>query len=423
MSTSLLVLSRECPDRLGWYAQGAPSSGTSTRVWVHDAAGSHFDEVDEPSYWENVWAKVEADSAGSPQNVGEIRRVKTYTPGSASFSLATGRGFTSTPTPTMTVGFYKAVPPGTRWGSTPGWTHYINRVLRSIRYRRYSILSLVTDGDMETSGVTNWTATSATLTKITAAANLTLGSTSLRVANSGTNGLARSALINVAPGDTYSLRADLRVASGTGELEAYDQTNSAVIESETSTYPDWRYLAFNFTIPTGCLSLSIRLKGQEATADVYWDNVSLRHTKARQMDLPSWVDNPGAVEGLYQYRGGAGVTAGADAGLWMGQHLTPIPYDDIIAEVTAATAYRIAFSWLPKADALLMVRGLGPHAELSVDADTTVADKDLVELGACALAAADHEDPRAEQFLADYNARLPFLPYAERWIASGQPAL
>ena len=421
MSTSLLVMSRECPERLGWYSQGSPSSGSATTVWVHNAAASHFDEEDEATYWQNVWAKVEADSAVTPLNVGEVRRIKTYAPGTSTFTLPTGRGFSNTPTTTMTMGFYKAVPPGTRWGSIPGWTHYINRILRSLRYRRYGLLTLVTDGDMETSGTSNWTATTATLSKVTAAANITLGSNSLRALNSSANGRARSALINVAPGDTYCVRADLRVAFGTGELEAYDETNAAVIESETSTYRDWRYLAFDFTTPAGCLSLSIRLKGQEASADVYWDNVSLRHKSARQMDLPSWVDNPGAVEGLYQYRGGAAVTAGADAGLWMGQHLSSIPYEDIIAEVTAANPYRIAYSFAPMADALLLVRGLGPHSELSSDSDTTTADKDLVELGACWLAARDHEDPRAGEFEADYNSRLSFLPYAERWIASGQP--
>ena len=131
------------------------------------------------------------------------------------------------------------------------------------------------------------------------------------------------------------------------------------------------------------------------------------------MYLPSWVDTPQVVEGLFESRGG---TSRGDAALVSGQLLHNLPYEIVIAEPPAANPYRVLFSERPRADSLLLVRGLGPYAELSADSDTTTADKDLVELGACYLALRDLKDDRAGGYLAEYNHRAAFLPRTEQYV-------
>src|SRR3990172_617157 len=144
---------------------------------------SHYDETDEDTLMEDVWVKCESDSAVTPLNVGEVRRIKSYVSSTQTVTLPTSHGFSNTPTTTQLMGFYYGVPPVTRWRNLHGWPYYINQVLESLRYKRLGMLTLVTDGDMDASGTSNWTASNVTHSKITAAANISFGTQSMRVLN------------------------------------------------------------------------------------------------------------------------------------------------------------------------------------------------------------------------------------------------
>lgn len=414
MSTTLATLEQDCARACSWYAQVTPSAtAANTYTWAADGTGSQIDTDDQNATWQFCWARVEADSAATPLNVGEVRRVSTYTASTSTFTVPTDRGFSNAPTATMTIGLYRTVPPA-QWGMQLGWKEYINRVLSGIRYRRWGLLTLITDGDMETSGTTNWTAGSSSLTKLTAAANIALGAQALRVANSGANGYARSALVPVTEGDQYELRADVKVASGTAYLVAYDETGAADIETETTTDRDWRSLHVTFTVPADCASLSVRLRGSEASADVYWDNVSLRPAAAHRFDLPSWVDGPEAVEGLVQL---AESSVQNEAYLLASQEHSLLPHFQVISDPTGATPWRIEYKFRPAGNALLLVQGLSPYAELSATTDTTVADPDLVVVGACLEAAIDLADDKlAARFGPKWQRRKVRLPQRLRAI-------
>lgn len=419
-STSLLTLIQTCPVALGWYAQDAPSAAaTSTTSWQMNATDAGWDDATPGTEYKYVWAKVEADSAGTPLNVGEVRRVTSFTPSNATFSLSSGRGWSNALTTTQTVGLYHTVPP-TTMGMIKGWSQYISDVLRQgiygepPRYRRYGLLTLVTDGDMEASATSDWTAlNSATLSKVTTAANVTWGGRALRVQGNGATASpgARSALIAVTPGDVGILRCDLMVATGTGVVAAYDQTNSTTIESESTTSTDQRYLDFTFTVPSTCTSISIRLSGTGVSDDVYFDNCSLRLRNQHRFALPSWVDKEMAFEWLTYY---AGLSNQSDAYLVSGQLMQELPHCRVLSDFSGSTQYYVEYNVAPPDRALLFVRGLSAFDALSADSSTTTCDRDLLVAGARAAALKDQGHPRAKEFLQEYNARRLRLP---RWSA------
>lgn len=412
MSTSLQTLVQNCARRCGWYATASPNTAsTASTYFALNQASSQFDSIDDSAYYKDNWVKVESDGAATALNVGEVRRVSSYATASSIFTLS--RGFTNNPTTTQVMGLYKGVPP-TQWAMLPGWKEYINRALVGVRYRRHSLLTRVTDGDMETSGTTTWTGANSTLTKTTTAASVSFGAQALRVANSSANGYAKCGAIAVVGEDVYQLRADVKVASGTGVLVAYDETNGADIDTKSSSAADWRYIWFQFTVPSTCKSITIRLRGTEASADVYWDNVSLRHNSAKRFALPSWLDNRDKFEGLVQMRGDS---AQSDAYLADSQIPTDLVDYRLLEDPTGATRFYVDFTEAPSYDALLFVRGLCPYAELSTDSDTTQADPALVSAGARFFAHLDvGPTEKAQQALLEYNGHLSALPRTRKII-------
>src|SRR3990167_8250687 len=75
-------------------------------------------------------------------------------------------------------------------------------------------LSQVTDGHMQGSGVTSWTASVATLTKDTTAASVRHGKQSLKILATAANGQAQSASIPVKGGDAVLVIAEVYITGG-----------------------------------------------------------------------------------------------------------------------------------------------------------------------------------------------------------------
>lgn len=399
-----------------WYASATPSTVGTTTTFTLNAISSEFDADDDGTDIENAWARVDADSATSTTLVGTTRRISGYNTTTSVVTVKRAAHASNTYKTTHTIGLYQTVPPA-QWAMQPGWKEYINRLLRGIRFRRWGLLTLVTDGDMETSGVANWTDSNATSSKVTAAANVAFGAQSLRVQNSLANGYTASASVQVTPNDGYELRADVRVASGTAHLVAWDDTNGAEIDSRNTTTTDWHHLYFGFTVPSGCTSVSIRLKGAEANADVYWDNISLRNQNAQRMALPSWIDTAEAFEGLVQYWSTHGDT---NAYLLASQEHWPVIPSKVIGDPLGATQHWVEYTAPPRPGALLFVRGLSAYGELSAITDTTVAEQDLVVSGACLLAAIDLDDKKQiARFLPKWQQWAIRLPRRKMLLSQG----
>lgn len=180
-------------------------------------------------------------------------------------------------------------------------------------------LTIVTDGDMETALVANWTGTNATPTKDTGAGNVFTGSQSLKVALSGANGYVRSATFRVQPGTTIYTALRVRADVGTFTFNLYNVTASAVITTgtiPTYTGEDFAIICRQDTVPAGCEEMQIEIKGTGSSDIIYVDSIFGPYTAGRRrFVLPTWYDETWRVELVRptRYTALPGVTQGYDA--------------------------------------------------------------------------------------------------------------
>lgn len=411
MSTSLINLERLIARELG-YLSGTATSGTTTTL-VDTSADSELDVSDEEVKLESAWLKIESDSAGTPLNVGSVRRLKAeggYTPTTQTVTWVTA--LTDAVTSTQGYGIYLGVPPGTSQGGQKGLTRYINEFLRTHQYRHYGLLTLITDGDMETSGVTNWTATNASASKITTATSVGKGKQALQVTTSATNGYVQSASVAVAGiSRVMCCVADLAANTGTAKLQLWDVTNAAEIDSVSTTSRAVTTLWLNgANIPSTCHSVAVRLIGEGSGDVAVWDNVSLRPSGKMTIALPSWVTKRELVERV-QESVDRGVTVTTDV-LARDSRLFANVYDyEITEDYGAANQFRLTIPAV-SFDRHAFVVGLRYYGELSADTDTTDADSDWVKAGVLVNIYVDKKQVKEAQRWAVERSTLDRSP---RW--------
>lgn len=149
------------------------------------------------------------------------------------------------------------------------------------------------DGSFEASGITNWTASSGsiTLTKDTTASHIFSGTQSLRALNAATNQYAESVSIKVFPNEMFYASAIVQCVTGTASLTVRDSTNAAVIGTAiTSGESSFAHLWCMNMIPATCKAITIRLGGAESNADLYWNHALYYPRDKMMFDAPTWLD-------------------------------------------------------------------------------------------------------------------------------------
>lgn len=175
-------------------------------------------------------------------------------------------------------------------------------VVQELMFPCWTILSEVPDGDMEQNNTTDWTtAVSATQTKQTAEPTMS-GKRYLRVVTSGTNGYARSQLLNVVPGRAYHLSCLARAsaASTTTQAILFDETNSVALKTlQWANLTTGRMWA-TVTVPTTCKQVSIRLGCAESLVTGYFDEVCFYALDTVDFPAPWWVYERAQVQGIFR---------------------------------------------------------------------------------------------------------------------------
>jgi len=393
MSTTLLTL-KQAIARAGYgyvsVTPGVAGSSAKTDV-ISNGITSNLDPDDAETLYNSAWLKCESISTGTG-NVGELRRLDKdngYAPSTGTLTVT--RAFSNASATTETYGIYLGKPPED-YGLERGLETYINDVLRRMFYHRPFLITLITDGDMETSGVTNWTATNCTRTKSTST-GVTLGKQALNVVNSAANGYVQSVTVNAEPGQTVLVAADVTISTGTAVLELWDVTNGASIDTETCEEFQSRRLWFIGDLPSTCRKVAVRLKGTESNANIYWDNVSLLNLTATEAPLPSWFTNQKWLEWVKVWRPGNTSAANNDRALDdIRRH--PSVEAIVIEDKEGYVPYKVEYGIVVPSDALLIGQALSPYTELSADTDSTEANADWVKAWVLALIAEDRNDER-----------------------------
>lgn len=167
----------------------------------------------------------------------------------------------------------------------------------------WTILSEVSDYDMEQPGTTDWTEANATVAKSSAEPRASLyGKRYLTVAATSALGYARSNLLYVEPGKTYHCSAVARSESAgtTARLVLYDEVNGVVLQSWDSSRLQPARVWFTWLVPSGCHTVSLRLTTVESGKTTDWDEVCFYPLYAQDIALPWWVKTANQVKGIFQ---------------------------------------------------------------------------------------------------------------------------
>lgn len=356
MATTRLALLQEVLRKLGQDAMGTATGGTTTTL-IDTSADSPFTTADDSNLFKNQWLYIHTGTHAATE-----RRVTTYTPSSQQLTIPAVTGAVDTTDQYLVA--------GVRWAQL---VTALNRALTErLVYWTRSPLTLVADGDMETSGTSDWTASNATVTKNTSAGNVWGGTQALSVVTTAADGYARTTSINVNSNQTYTLQAMCRRATATGvpKLVVWDATNSAAISlsttASTAQYDgfDWQRLTSTFTTPGSCRQVQVRLQDETTTATSYWDDVILL-PRAHWIEAPSWLDEPWRMDWLWYPVGGAPPVP--EQWEWV-----PVQNCRLEVDPPAVRDNRVWFT----ADGLgqpLYVSGFRSYTSLSTDAATTTA--------------------------------------------------
>lgn len=362
-SRTLRQICEAVADDLGALEQSTATGGSTTTLVC--ASYPFKDETTSASTAAYVGCEVlptDGDEDGEP------RRVKTWAPSTGTFTVTPA--WSTGPASTDTFDIFKR---GIRYDMIK---KAVNKALRERRYVTKVPLTLVPDGDMENSDTSSWgTAVDCAMTKVATAGNLFKGTLSGRVKNTAANGYQPSASIPTTSGKGYYLEAEYRAAVGTPNLSIYDVTNSAEIDYDEPDNAGTAKgkLSLSFTVPEDCYEIAVHLRGEEATADIYWDDVILHRQGAIEMPLPDYITEKGHLLRVVTQRVGQLV----DEDLWV-----PYPWHMPIADLTNPLAM-----WRVQVDPPLSTRGVWlevkrPYTELSLDTSTTTMPREWIELAA-----------------------------------------
>lgn len=361
-TTSLLVAVQGVLDALSLRENGTATSGSTANLVAAAFPWKNTSSSASATTYQDCVIKVCDITDGTTFNE---RLIATYAPATGTF----------TPSNAFTI----TVATGDTFDIIKGGVHYddvksaINRALTKIFYRDTTILTLITDGDMEDSS-SGWTDSGATSTKVTSGLIGMRGGKAIRVVNAAADDHTQSGTISCRSSQQYLLAATVRAAVGTAELVAYDITNSAEIKTETWDEVGEGFLHFTFTTPSTCEQIAVRLQGTTATSDTYWDDVILLRTGSHEIALPSWITQWDQVKRVYY-----GSTPNNRDNVVYHDYYTTRCIPDT---GSANNEWRL---WVdPAFHYPTWIEATRPYAELSAEADTTTCDKQLLILAGTA---------------------------------------
>ena len=191
MATSRAVLRQDAAKLLGLLLWSGTASGGSTTTLIDTGDGGLRDTGLSTFLFSGAY--VLATSGGDSGAWRQVPRTG-FTPSSGTVTFGEA----------MTTGFSNGVTYDIYLGLDPDqWNVVVNDALARLRYEYMNCLTLITDGDMETSGVGSWTASNTALTKLTSGAFVE-GAQALRAANSGAAGYAQSGNVPCQPGNSFT---------------------------------------------------------------------------------------------------------------------------------------------------------------------------------------------------------------------------
>jgi len=354
VSTTRKVLREKVGGVMGLYYNGTCSALGTTATLV-DAVGLKSSLKGSQEWVGQYLYRPAAAAAGDM-----TRQIYTFDP--ATGTLVPDTAWTNAPANAEAYEIYRYLHPEKEM------VNCIDQGLARCFYKYWDILTLVTDGNMETSGVTNWTVSNSAATKVTS--GVPRGTQALRSTNAAASGYLRTASIDVRSSTSYFVSVYCRVISGTSvtaTLTLYDVTNSAALATDTSTGMNWERLTCAYAVPSTCQQVQVRLTGSALNSITEWKDLVLLPYSVDEIALPSWVTESAYVIDLYEAMGD-----------YLYQHtpLQPWPWWRVVESRDAVVPFTARLSPRPNGHPIL-IEGHRPYGALSADTTATYCAEEL----------------------------------------------
>ncbi len=284
-----------------------------------------------------------------------------------------------------------------------------NEILENVRRPIYLPLTLVTDGDMESTGVGDWNATrdggggaDPVIAKVATSTFVLHGRRVLSVPTvaSTVRGRAESNVAIFLPPDTMVFcAADVYIpALTTAKFTLRDVTNGADIETAESAASGFVHFEFTATLPSTCEEVEVWLETPTASTTTHWGSVQLLPANRVVYDYPGTLEWSEDLDKVFYFPRGTGLVASTDDNafkifegrqrLW--SHV------EHIRDETAVVPFRLQLK-KGNVNKPLFIGGNVDFDTLTNDSDTTNAPEDII----VNLTYADLLDAWAQEDLAN----------------------
>lgn len=261
----------------------------------------------------------------------------------------------------------------------------INNVQRNLYLPRYLVPTLVTDGDFEASGVTNWTDAVGTPTQTKETSIVLVGTQSLKIVTTVSGHAVQGASIPVTEGEQMLYSTPIKCTAGSIVASIQDVTNSTTIDSVTVDQEAWTEALFQFTVPSGCKNVAPRYASATASTTAYVGWSSLLSQDRRIIDLPSQIEDAQFIEGIYHLPSGRSSEA-SNSYLALAERFIPHETGQPWRDWRAVNAQRLEIGTLRSYPLFIRYRGRGTTfaSIAATTSSVTEAPEELVVQGALA---------------------------------------
>ncbi len=252
----------------------------------------------------------------------------------------------------------------------------INRLLRNMRYPAYLPVTMVTDGDMEDTGVTNWAAVGSPTTRTkapTTDSGLPFGRRALHIVGGDQEG-ATSNTVSVDENENLHVAVPIDIVSGSVDVILYDTTNSTALKTVTVNEFTPCMVYFQQSPVSTTVNVTIRLLGSESSSEFYAGPVFLWSAdRVRYPADTSSLERGRDVNNTFTLRTGQSIETDVYQIGKLEAATFGVERDDRANLVHVV----IPFSAYPT-----LIQGDRRYVELTNDTSATFAERDMVVQGA-----------------------------------------
>jgi len=363
-STTVLAIIEECARRIQALRQGTLTAASATALTANNSPAFRTNRTNADQAGGYAGAEFMSTSGTAPAPNPNGVSAHVWSTG----VLTPAIDFTITPGSTSTFDLFL------RGVTRTMLLDALNKAFRDMRYTDRIPLSYVDDADMEASGVTAWTDSGATSTKV-AGRN---GRQALRVTNVGAGDFTRTASLDVDPtyANQWLIACYVRAATGTARLIAYDATNSANIDTEDWTMRGWGFIWMVISLPTTCELLQVRLSGVAAPDITDWDDLTVLPIGATDIFLPAFVEDRQQLRRVWRRQlNNQAETPGFRPYYWY--DILPNQSSQGVSPDFAPSPYRLEIK--PGVNAPIYIDVDRPYPSVSANTDTTFGSRNWIE--------------------------------------------